>query len=73
MVGRKMLLTSYQYSYYLITEAIQDLDHQQSLVKPPGGDNPTNWILGHILTSRGNIQAMLYRIADLLALKIKRT
>ena len=59
MVGKKMLLTAYQYSYYLVTEAIQDLNHQKSLLKPPGGDNPANWILGHILTSRSNIQAML--------------
>lgn len=59
MIGSKMLLTAYQYSYFLMTEAIQELDHQESLLKPPGGDNPANWILGHILTSRSNIQAML--------------
>ena len=59
MVGKKMLQTAYQYSYYLVTGAIQDLTHQQSLLKPPGGDNPANWILGHILTSRSNIMAML--------------
>ncbi len=59
MVGKKMLQTAYQYSYYLVTGAIQDLTHQQSLLKPPGGDNPANWVLGHILTSRSNIMAML--------------
>jgi hypothetical protein len=59
MMGSKMLLTAYQYSYFLVTEAIKDLDQQESLLKPPGGDNPANWILGHILTSRSNIQAML--------------
>ena len=59
MVGKKMLLTAYQYSYYLVTEAYQDLTHQESLLKPPGGENPANWVLGHILTSRSNIMAML--------------
>lgn len=59
MISKKMLLTAYQYSYYLVTEAIQDFNHQKSLLKPPGGDNPANWILGHILSSRSNIQAML--------------
>lgn len=59
MLGKKMLLTAYQYADYLVTEAIQDLSHQESLLRPPGGDNPANWILGHILCSRSNVQAML--------------
>ncbi len=59
MLGKKMLLTAYSYTHYLVMEAIQGLTHQESLLKPPGGENPANWILGHILTSRSNVQAML--------------
>lgn len=59
MISKNMLLAAYQYSFYLVGEALQGITHQESLLKPPGGDNPANWILGHILTSRSNIQAML--------------
>ena len=59
MISKNMLLTAYQYSVFLVTGAVQGTTHQESLLKPPGGDNPANWILGHILTSRGNIQVML--------------
>jgi len=43
MTSQKTLLTMYEYS----------------LITPPGGDNPANWILGHIITSRSNVLAML--------------
>ena len=59
MISKDMLITAYQYSYFLVTEALQGITHQESLLNPPGGDNPANWVLGHILTSRSNIQAML--------------
>lgn len=59
MSGKNMLLTAYQYSFYLVTEALQGFTQKQSLIKPPGGDNPAIWVLGHILASRSNIEAML--------------
>ena len=49
----------YEYSYFLVSQSIEGIDHQGSLISPPGGDNPANWILGHVITSRCNILAML--------------
>ena len=49
----------YEYSYFLVSQSTEGIDHQGSLISPPGGDNPANWILGHIITSRSNVLAML--------------
>ena len=59
MLSQKMLITIYEYSYFLANQGIESLTHQDSLIVPPGGDNPANWILGHIITSRSNVLAML--------------
>lgn len=59
MIGKKILLTAYDYSYDLVERATEGLTHQSSIIKPPGSDNPANWILGHILASRCNVQALL--------------
>jgi len=59
MTSQKTLLTMYEYSYFLASQAVDGISHQDSLITPPGGDNPANWILGHILTSRSNVLAML--------------
>lgn len=49
----------YEYSYDLTSQQVGDIDHQKSLLIPPDGGNPANWILGHIITSRCNVLAML--------------
>jgi len=49
----------YEYSCFLVSQSVEGIDHQESLISPPGGDNPANWILGHIITSRSNVLAML--------------
>ena len=59
MISRKMLITMYDYSYYLITQQTEGISHPESLVSPAGGGNSLNWILGHIITSRCNVLAML--------------
>jgi hypothetical protein len=59
MIGKKMLLTMYEYSYFLTNQAVDGISHQDSLVSPTVGDNPANWILGHIITSRSNVLVML--------------
>jgi len=59
MISQKMLITMYEYSYFLITGQIEGISHQDSLLQPPGSCNPANWILGHIITSRCNVLAML--------------
>ena len=59
MINQKILLTIYEYSYFLTKQGISRISHQNSLVTPPGGDNSANWIMGHIITSRCNVLAML--------------
>jgi hypothetical protein len=59
MISRKMLITMFDYSYFLVNQSIQGITHQESLLQAPGGGNPVNWILGHIITSRCNVLAML--------------
>ena len=59
MISRKMIITIYDYSYYLVTQQIEGISHQDSLTQPLLGGNCLNWILGHIITSRCNILAML--------------
>ena len=49
----------YEYSYFLACQAVDEISHQDSLISPTGGNNPANWILGHILTSRSNVLIML--------------
>lgn len=49
----------YEYSYDLLCRAIEGITHEQSLAKSAGSSNPANWILGHIITSRCNVLAML--------------
>jgi len=59
MTSQKMLITIYDYSYFLVSQGIEDISHKDSLTSPPGDGNPANWILGHIITSRCNILALL--------------
>ena len=59
MISQKMILTMYDYSFYLVGEGLEGINHQDSLLTPPGGGNPANWILGHIITSRCNVLAAL--------------
>jgi hypothetical protein len=59
MISQKMLLTMYEYSYFLVNQGIGDITREESLFVPEGISNPANWILGHIITSRCNVLAML--------------
>ena len=59
MTSPKILITIYDYSYFLVSQGFEDISHQDSLAAPPGGGNPANWILGHIITSRCNILTLL--------------
>ena len=59
MISRKMLITMYEYSFFLVGQSIKEINHQDSLITTPGSPNPANWILGHIMVSRCNVLAML--------------
>ena len=59
MISQKMLITMYEYSFFLASQGIESLNHQESLVTPPGGGNSANWLLGHIITTRSNVLTIL--------------
>lgn len=59
MISNQMLLSMYAYSFDLVLQAARGLTHLKSLAQPYPGGNPANWVLGHILTSRCNLLAML--------------
>ena len=48
MIGRKMLITRYDYSYFLVTQQIEGITHQNSMEQPLQGGNSLNRILEHI-------------------------
>ncbi len=59
MINRNIIYSIYEYSYLLSKQGLEGISHQDSLITPPGGSNPANWTLGHIITSRCNVMAML--------------
>ncbi|MCJ7734968.1 MAG: hypothetical protein MUP11_10510 [Anaerolineales bacterium] len=59
MISQKILFTIYEYFFYLTSQGIEGINHQNGLITPPGGDNPANSILGQIITFRYNVLAML--------------
>ena len=59
MSTQKNLISMYSYSYFLVCQGIEGITHQESLIIPNGISNPANWILGHIITSRCNVLAIL--------------
>ena len=54
--GLKML---FGYNHYAIGVNARDLTHQESLRGPEPGGNCANWVLGHIVHTRGAILGLL--------------
>ena len=55
-LGLKML---FGYNHYAIGVNARDLTHQESLRCPEPGGNCANWVLGHIVHTRGAILGLL--------------
>jgi uncharacterized damage-inducible protein DinB len=53
------LAKMYELSYGAINRNLQDLTHQDSLVKPEHGGNCLNWVLGHLLSTRNVIHTLV--------------
>jgi hypothetical protein len=47
------------YNHYAIGVNARDLSHEESLLGPQPGGNCANWVLGHIVASRGGVLSLL--------------
>lgn len=55
-----------KYNHRVININLKDITHEQSLVSPDTGGNSLNWVLGHIIVSRNDINELIGidKIAD---------
>jgi uncharacterized damage-inducible protein DinB len=58
-MSKAVLKTQLEFTHYMITATAAGTTHEESLAAPPGGGNCLNWVLGHILVSRGQILEVL--------------
>jgi hypothetical protein len=56
-----VLLKMYQTNHFAATRNLEGFTHAESMVTPPGGGNSTNWVVGHIVSTRNAILALLGR------------
>lgn len=54
------LAKMYEISYGAINRNLEDVSHEESLVRPPAG-NCLNWVLGHIVLYRGTVLKIIGR------------
>jgi hypothetical protein len=54
--GLKLL---FGYNHYAIGVNARDLTHEESLIGPKPGGNCANWVLGHIVQTRGAVLTLL--------------
>ncbi len=54
------LARMYEISYGAINRNLEDVTHEESLVRPPAG-NCLNWVLGHIVVYRGSMLKIIGR------------
>jgi hypothetical protein len=59
MMDAELVRSLYEINHYAIKVNLEGLSHDQGLVSPDAGGNCINWVLGHILTQRRSILAML--------------
>ncbi|MCP3920785.1 MAG: DinB family protein [bacterium] len=51
---KQALLTQLGFTHYSITKNLEGITHADSLERPQNGGNGINWVLGHIVNSRGS-------------------
>ena len=44
----------YEYNHFSFHRNLDDISHQQSIIRPPSYANTINWIAGHIVQNRDN-------------------
>lgn len=59
-------LTVFNANHMVLNRNSEAITHEESLLAPPGGGNPLNWIVGHIVVSRDDIRESigLPRVCD---------
>jgi uncharacterized damage-inducible protein DinB len=56
---RDALLMNFRNNHWVLSKHAEGLSHEESVVRAGGGGNSFNWVLGHIVTSRNDIFALL--------------
>lgn len=59
MTTSETLTFYYGLTYNVIHRQLNDLTHADSLLQPPFRGNCLNWVLGHIVFSRGSVLTLL--------------
>ncbi|MFT4542395.1 MAG: putative damage-inducible protein DinB [Planctomycetota bacterium] len=56
---REIFKNQIQISAYTVLQNIDGIVHEESLTSAPAGGNSVNWVLGHIVDSRGGMLELL--------------
>jgi DinB superfamily len=59
MPTAETLAEYYSLTYRVINRQLDGVTHEESLVQPPFRGNCLNWVLGHIVVSRGSVLTTL--------------
>ena len=59
MIDPQVLADMYSTTYGVIKRQTAGMTHEESLMQLPFGGNCMNWVLGHIVSSRTRIEAIL--------------
>ena len=59
MFSSQDIYNLFQVNYIALGANIKEIDHKESLIRPKPAGNSINWVLGHILVSRGLILKMM--------------
>lgn len=56
---KKALMQHYGFTHYAVVSSLEGLTHAESLQRPATEGNCANWVLGHIMRSRGEIHKLV--------------
>lgn len=72
MFEAQKLIQSFQTTTWLINKQADGLSHEQMLLQLPFRGNCFNWILGHIVTNRDKVLALLGEEPEFLEAEVER-
>src|SRR6266550_8420201 len=72
MIDPQLLADMYTTTYGVIKQQTAGMTQEESLMQLPFGGNCMNWVLGHIVSSRTRIEALVGLSATLSAADIER-
>jgi hypothetical protein len=56
---KEALRVLFRYNHYAIGANARDLSHEESLIQPRPSGNCANWVLGHIVATRGAVFSLV--------------